>query len=287
MRLKKTAAGHCLTIMASRFFIISLAGLFALPVLAAEGTVEQRLKRVEQLLNNQNLLQMYTTQQALKRELSDLRGQIELLNHEMEQIKKGQNDIYLDLDQRIQEVEKDLTSLRSIPPVGTAPALTAGDGATSGMTAVPSAPAVPTLEAPEDVATSGQESLGEQESYQASLGLLKNGEYQEAINAFQVFLISYPSSDYASNAQYWMAEAHYVLKEFQAAIENFRKVITQYPGSRKEPDAHLKIGFSFYELQDWANAQKALEKVMSDYPSSTAARLAERRLQKMKLEGHI
>ena len=64
-------------------------------------------------------------------------------------------------------------------------------------------------------------------------------------------------------------------------------VISAYPESRKVPDAYLKIGFSYYEIKDWVKAQSSLEKVLTDFSSSTAARLAERRLQKMKLEGHI
>ena len=84
-----------------------------------------------------------------------------------------------------------------------------------------------------------------------------------------------------------MAEAYYVLKDFESAVAQFNKVITAYPSSNKVADAYLKVGFSYYELSNWALAEQALEKVLADYPTSTAARLADRRLQKMKLEGHL
>ena len=274
-------------LFASRFFVVScfVCCVISAPVFAASKGIEQRLSRIERLLDNQNLLQMYTTQQELMREISGLRGDLDLVNHELEKLKKQQKDIYLDLDQRIQDLEKSISGLKSIPPMTGFPA--------GGVSAPPStdaaaAPVTPPATAPTSAAAElSQNSVSEQESYQGALSMLKNAQYKEAIEAFKIFLISYPASSYAANAQYWMSEAHYVLKDFNSAISNFKKVIDDYPNSRKTADAHLKIGFSHYELKDWKKAQEALEKVMADHPNSTAARLAKRRIEKMKLEGHL
>lgn len=278
-----TASGVILNFTGRILLSISLL-FIALPVYAAQADIEKRINRIERLLNNQNLLQMYTTQQTLKQEISGLRGDLDVLRHDLEQIKKQQKDIYIDLDSRMQDLEQSVSSLRSITPM---PALPTSPGA--GIPTTPPTPGMTdTTGDISDPATAiAQDSLSEQESYQGALAVLKNSQYEEAIQAFQVFLISYPQSDYAPNAQYWMAEAYYVLKDYESAISQFKKVISAYPGSRKTADSHLKIGFSYYELKDWKNAQAALESVLSDFPSSTAARLADRRLQKMKLEGHI
>ena len=48
----------------------------------------------------------------------------------------------------------------------------------------------------------------------------------------------------------------------------------------------LKLGFSYYELADWSKARDTLEQLKGRYPQSTAAQLADSRLQKMKSEGH-
>ena len=48
----------------------------------------------------------------------------------------------------------------------------------------------------------------------------------------------------------------------------------------------LKLGFSYYELADWTKARDTLEQLKGRYPQSTAAQLADRRLEKMKTEGH-
>lgn len=255
-------------VLTGRFFVIAICSVcISFAVNAADASLEKRVKRLERILDNQELMQMYNSLQSLQREVSELRGDVEVLSFELDKLKKQQKDIYLDLDQRIQQTDKALADLQATP----APVVD--------LNAEPSSVDAAT----EDV----EETLGEQESYQAALSVLKSGRYEDAIQAFQVFLINYPQSNFAANAQYWMAEAYYVLKDFQAAITQFQKVISAYPDSRKVSDAYLKIGFSYYEMKQWSKAQEALEKVITDYADSTAARLAQRRLQKMKLEGNI
>jgi TolA-binding protein len=51
------------------------------------------------------------------------------------------------------------------------------------------------------------------------------------------------------------------------------------------PDALLKIGYSNYELKRYDAARAALKTVATNYPETTAARLANERLERMKTEG--
>jgi len=263
------------------FLLPAFLVLFSVSSMAANPpSIDQRLQRLERLLDNQNLIEMFTTIQALKSEVSTLRGEIDLLNHEIDRLKKQQKDIYLDLDQRILQVGQNVSNLRSSTIAPAPGMLPGGDIGADAESEATSDEATTSVEDEQNV-------FSEQKDYEAALGVLKSGQYEDAIQSFQIFLISHPESVYAANAQYWMAEAFYVLKEYKSAITHFQKVISAYPDSRKVPDAHLKIGFSFYELKEWSSAVKALEQVISGFSTSTAARLAERRLEKMKLEGHI
>ena len=121
----------------------------------------------------------------------------------------------------------------------------------------------------------------DQDNYRAAFELLKEQRYDAAALAFQQFLGSFPDSQLAGNAQYWLAESYYVTGLFEPALEHFRRVIEQYPRSGKIPDALLKIGYSNYELEHWSEARTALGQVRADYPDTTAARLAEQRLTRM------
>ena len=261
------------SVNSGRFFVFLMV-ILLLPAgsFAADPKVDQRLQRLERMLDNQNLMQMLQSLQSLQKEVSELRGDVEVMSFELDKLKKQQKDIYIDIDQRLQSTDQAIANIQTAPPALGFSSPQTGDGAGLGDGSAES-----------DVV----ESLGEQESYQAALSVLKSGRYEDAIQAYQVFLITYPESSFAANAQYWMAEAYYVLKDFQSAISQFQKVVTTYSDSRKVSDAHLKIGFSYYELKEWKNAQSALEKVVAEYSTSTAARLAQRRIQKMKLEGNI
>ena len=57
-----------------------------------------------------------------------------------------------------------------------------------------------------------------------------------------------------------------------------------YSDSRKASDALLKIGYCYYELKNWDAARDTLLRVQIDYPDTTAARLADQRLQRMEEE---
>ena len=103
--------------------------------------------------------------------------------------------------------------------------------------------------------------------------------------AFQQFLVTYPDSELADNAQYWLAETYYVTRQFDEALAAFKVVIHDYPRSRKVPDALLKMGYCNYELKRWDAARGALNQVRTDYPETTAARLAGQRLERMEGEG--
>ena len=264
-------AGKQASCLASHFFIKSIVIALAL-LMCGSATIsfaagantaanhDQRIQHLERLLKNQNLLEILTSLQNLQREVSQLRGDVELLSHNLGEVKQQQKEIYIDIDQRIEELDKRLSA---------------------GIAVVQ-----PVVESQTQISDEKEQlALNEQEGYQAALANLKEGRYDEAIESFQVYLITYPSSNYAPNAQYWMAEAYYVLKNYQSAVAQFNKVINAYPSSRKVPDAYLKLGFSFYELKDWQNARQALQKIMSDHTGSTAANLAKRRLQKMEQEG--
>ncbi len=126
----------------------------------------------------------------------------------------------------------------------------------------------------------------DRDNYQAAFELLKEQRYEPAALAFQQFLVSFPDSQLADNAQYWLAESYYVTDRFEDALQQFEIVINDYPRSRKVPDALLKVGYCNYELGRWDAARSALQTVQVDYSDTTAARLAEQRIQRMSEEGN-
>jgi tol-pal system protein YbgF len=243
------------------------------------------------------MLEMLQQLTRLEAEVRQLRGQVEQLSHENRRLKSQQNDLYVDLDQRIRAIESagpaTPAGQLSIEPVLTP---TPGQFAAPAAAAPTVIQATPSLASPAAPGQAGQAGTGtapaapvdpvrEQADYKAAFNLLKVGKYKEAIVSFSDFLKKYPSGSYASNAQYWLGEANYVTRQFPMALQEFQKVVTRYPESRKLPDAMLKIGYIYYELKQSDDARRVLTELKQKYPGKTAARLAENRLQRMKLEG--
>jgi tol-pal system protein YbgF len=115
-------------------------------------------------------------------------------------------------------------------------------------------------------------------AYRDAFSLLKAGQYDESIAAFSGFLNRFPNSQYADNAQYWLAETYYVKRDYESALIEYQKLIELYPASKKQSHAMLKIGYSYYELGQYDQARAVLEDLRNRYAGSTAARLAEERI---------
>ncbi len=230
------------------------------PVQLRLTDIEARVIRIERMLDNRTLAELAEQMSSLQREAQELRGDIETLNFEREQGQERQRQQYVDLDDRLQQLERGVsTSGASVAPSG------GGGGVRAGQLPLPGA--------------------GDRANYQAAFELLKEGRFDESANAFGQFLITFADSPLADNAQYWLAETAYVNRRFDEALPQFQRVLDEYPDSRKSPDALLKVGYCNYELQRWGAARDALQRVVNEFGDTTAARLAQQRLDRMRSEG--
>ena len=78
-------------------------------------SVEQRLERMERIMQSQGLLDMLQQLQQLQQEIRALRGEIETQNYNLEQLTRRQRDLYTDVDQRLQQLEGGSVSQANIP----------------------------------------------------------------------------------------------------------------------------------------------------------------------------
>ena len=212
--------------------------------------LEARIMKLEDTLKNQGLLELVTQIDTLKAELSKLRGQIEVQGNSIESLEKRQKDFYVDLDTRLRRMEQTSQALAPAPDAG---------GAAPGKPADTSAAA-------------------ENRSYETAYNLFKSGNYAGSIAAFQNFLKTYPSSNLAPSAQYWIGNAYFAMRDFKNAIASQQKLLSAYQDSQKAPDAMLNIASSQQELGDSAAARKTLNELIAKYPVSDAADKAKRRL---------
>lgn len=224
-----------------------------------------------------SLVDLMLQLESLQRELRELRGRIEVQNHELDRLRQRDRDLLADFDRRLRELERrGTTTVPYTPP-----------GAAAGGTPAPMTPPAPTSpRAPAAPAAPLPAAAQEQQDYDAAFNLLKQGYYERAAKSFSEFIQKYPRSGLADNAQYWVGEASYVVRNFRVALDEFQKVLTKYPSSPKISDALLKMGYCYYELGAFDKARETLTQVMTRFPNTTVAKSAEIRLAKMEKEGH-
>lgn len=120
---------------------------------------------------------------------------------------------------------------------------------------------------------------GASEAYLKAFGVYSKNNYNDAIGAFAEFIRTYPGSEFAGNAQYWIGECLYTQKEYARALEAFKKVVDAYPKGGKVSDAMLKVGFSLISMKEHDRAKAALEELVEKHPKSQAAAKARERLK--------
>lgn len=126
------------------------------------------------------------------------------------------------------------------------------------------------------------ESEAVKRDYAAAARALEKKDYRTAIVRFKEFLKKNPKSRLANNAQYWIGECHYALREFDQAIVEFDTVRRKYPQGEKVPAALLKQGFAFAELGEKVNARLILQELVEKYPQSQEAARAKTRLKALE-----
>lgn len=254
-----------------------------LPVVASAAnglSTEQRLEKLERRVGK--VTELTLKLDSMQRDNRELRGQIETLEHQVEQLKRKQRDIYLDIDQR-------LSGMGQAPAAPAAAAASAGkppaDGGAAPVTDLTRpktpAPTVAAASAPRPAASYDVQQM--QSDYKAAYALLSPSQrrYDDAAKAFTAFLEKYPGSTLAPNAQYWQAEAYYVSQKNEQALEAFNKVVSDFPTSPKVPGALYKIGRLQHVKGNNSAARKALDRLLKDFPNSPAAGLAKDLLKKI------
>ena len=248
--------------------LLALATLAASPVAFAQrASLADRVAALEaRAAADQGATELVNQIGQLRAETQELRGQIEVLQQQLEQAKQAQRTQYLDLDSRLNRVE------------GATPA-------TPAATMEPPASDAPVASASPAPAPAAVAGKGERGAYDHAFEALKDGDYVESSRRFRDFLAAFPAGQLAPNALYWLGESYYVTQNYALAGEQFQLLMDRYPTHDKAPGALLKLGLAQLGLKQSAQAEATLRQVVKRYPGSDVARTADDRLRAMPLAG--
>jgi tol-pal system protein YbgF len=195
--------------------------------------------RLDAKADKTSTLDLIGQHEQTMQEIARLRGQVEVLQNEIEMASKRQKDLYADMDKRLRALEPRQVEI---------------DGQTASV------------------------DQSEQNAYDAAMQQFKDGDYEGAATSLQGFVRRFPGSAYAANAQYWLGNAYYAQRDCKAAIVAQQAVVKNYPDSPKAADAMLNIASCQTELKAVNNAKKTLNELIKAYPNTAAARTAKERL---------
>ena len=188
--------------------------------------------------------------QQLEEEIRRLNGLVEEQASLLMRLQDQSLERYVEMDRR-------LAAIGTVDPS----AVIEGDDETDSL-----APddAVPSADVPVAVA---EVQPGEREAYQSAYGLVRERQFEAAVDAFNTFLASYPFGRFAPNAHYWLGELYLVIEPVdpESARQNFQLLLDQYPNDRKVPDALYKLGRVHALKGNVDRSKEYLNKVIADY----------------------
>ena len=192
-----------------------------------------------------------------KGEISQLRGDNEVLARNLAEMQIRQKDMLQSAEQKLQAaeqrsqaVEQKLTKLE-----------------------------------PVKIALDGREFMAdpaEKRDFDAAFALFRAGDFVKSQKALFDFIQRYPGSGYSPSALYWLGNAQYSNRDYKEAIINFRSMISKNPDHMRAPEAMLSIANCQLEMKDAKGAKKTLEDLMKAYPKSEAAFAGVERLRTFK-----
>jgi tol-pal system protein YbgF len=249
--------------------------------------VDQRLLKLDESIKNIGVIQLLNQLEQLNAELSRLRGQVEVLTNQNEQLTKRQKDFYLDIDTRLRKLEGlgDAAPANGAPPSTlptTPPPVPSGSPGLSGAVPVTAGSANATFipgpggTSTPPAATTSRES--ENKAYDVGSNLFRRNDFLGAVRAFETFMKDFPTSQLVSNAQYWVGISYFNLKDFSNARATQESLLRRFPESPKAPDAMLAIASIQQEQGDSGSARNTLQDLINKYPGSEAAAKARTRL---------
>lgn len=223
--------------------------------LAAIADLKKRVVAIEAIVQGGGLADMQNQIEALKQDVANLKGDLEVAQHNLDATQTRQKDLYTDTDTRLRRIES-------------VPAPTPANAAPANPSAQPVAQ--PAVEEKDVTALADANALSQ------------SAKHKDAFVAFDRFLKEYPTSKLAPEALYGMAYSQFGLKNYKSAIATQQKVLDLHPESAIVPEAMFNMANSQIQLGQVNNAKKTLRSLIEKHPDATVTPSAQKRLRALE-----
>ena len=191
--------------------------------------------------------------QLLQQEVRELRGLIENIDYQLKKQKSIGDDRYLELDSRLQSILYEHDSSLGKEKAGESAVIDLPDFDQS----------------------------GEKDLYETAQLLIRNKQFDRAIEQLRSFIQSFPDSQLLANAYYWLGlvYADKIDPDLEQARQALAQVMAYFPDHAKVPDAAYALGKVHHALGNCETAKSLLGQVVDQYPDKSASKLSENYLR--------
>jgi len=218
-------------------------------VQANEDAAKQRADQLNTLIQEQL--------QPLRRSLLDLNAQIDGLRAEVARLRGANEQLARDLSETQRKLTDQTQALESrLKPLE-----------------------------PQKVTLDGREfqvDPEERRQYDAAIGLVRRGDFAEAVGALIAFQKRFGASGYTDSVRFWLGNAQYGKRDYRDAIATFKAFISGNPEHPRAAEALLALANCQIELKDNKVARRSLEDLIKAYPGTEAAQAGKERLAALK-----
>jgi tol-pal system protein YbgF len=222
--------------------VLLLAGFAAAPALAQSkgerlDTLESRMDGVERQLANQGLLEMSRQIEALSAQVRQLRGDIDGLQHGIDEARARQRDQYVDLDTRLRAAEAALAAAQTTVPGGSPEA-----EYQAAFNLLKDGQYEEASRALQDfLAKNPQHELAPNAMYWLGEAHYVRRDYPAALAAFEGLLADYPGNRKTADALLKVGYCQVELKRPDAARTALARVIDEFPDSPAATEAKARL----------------------------------------------
>jgi tol-pal system protein YbgF len=187
-------------------------------------------------------------------------------------------------DTRIRSLKDEIDALRttiaSLPSQLSQAAPSATGGAPEGATQ-PGGASVATAAPPPSTPPPSTAGLSPNRMLESAKSDYFAGQFTLALSGFDALLRTFPRTESAAEAQFYIGETYYAQNKWREAIDAYGLVLQNYRTSSVAPDAYYKRGRAYEQTGQVDAARAAWEAVLKSFPESDAARLARQALDKI------
>jgi tol-pal system protein YbgF len=190
---------------------------------------------------------------------------------------------------RITSLSQEIEALRLAVPSSTAPFAAPTDPSLDPAAAAPPAGVPPTPGGSPGATTPAvaptpnptAPGISPQRLYDTAWTDYTAGQWTLCIDGFNTYLRSFPRSEAADDAQFYIGECNFADGKYSEAMDAYNRVIANYPRGDKVPDAYYKRGMTFERMGQLDRARESWETLLKTFPDAEVARLGKQNLDRI------